>query len=117
MTKMKNPLLIRTKINDFKVVLSLPKSDEQAEQICLKCRSVYGTLIQSIAWASSESEAEALYDTIPKVITLIEHGQKILTGHGHEFASRYLESIVEKKARLTRLHASRSLEGFLKETA
>ena len=117
MKTIQNLQLVQMKINDFRDVLDQEESNEQAEQICLKCRSVYGTLIQSLAFSLSEDEEEVteLYAEIPKILELIERARVILDGHSHTNSDLYLKSALAKKSRLISLNEKRSLEEFFEE--
>ena len=105
---------IESKIDLLQAAIGNQALKDRADQICLHCRSVFGLLIQSLAWASSPNETAGLFDSIPRLIELMESGSSALDEcKDHPKATEYKDSVNEKSKRLESLLESGSLQAFL----
>lgn len=115
-----NTQLVQSKISEFRQLLD-DKPQNITEEICLHCRAIYGTLVQSLAWAATPQESDELFKLIPDSLELIVEGQTILNEHVKthpaDVTQRYLDSVTDKHDRLTKLQETRSLKHFVAERA
>lgn len=116
MTVMNNLNKIKEKIQYFGNVVADDSKSDRPEQICLTCRSVYGLIVQSLAWADSD-EAEEIYSSIPIVIEHIDVGLEILAASDHSNKAEYSDSVSTKRESLVSIAASRNLEDIFEEIA
>lgn len=105
----KNLEAIKTKINYFRKVIADNTREDQHQQICLSCRSAYGLVVQSLAWAE-DREVQPVYDLIPDLIELAEAGLEILRPVGTPKAIRLAESVEAKSKSLISILETKDLE-------
>ena len=77
MSTMKTSPEIEAKIVLVKAAIDNKKMEDRADQLCLHCRSVFGLLIQSLAWASPTETIE-LFESIPSLIKLMDSSSTAL---------------------------------------
>lgn len=115
-----NTELVQSLIVGFNDLLDANSSQDLNEQICLHCRDIFGTLFQSIAWATTPEESDKLYDLIPAALVLIDRGRAILKAcvdrkNPDDPVSLYLNSVNEKHELLSNANKFRSLEHLVIE--
>ena len=110
----KNLELINDKISAFRVAIGDESAPDQAKQICLTCRSTYGLIVQSLAWADNAG-AQEIYALIPTVTDLVDAGLVVLNeasfpGLSQDVLESFRDSVESKGKSLSDILNSKDLD-------